>query len=336
MKIALTYDLRTDYLAMGYDEEQAAEFDSDETIDALETTIASLGHQVERIGHARALCARLCAGDRWDLAFNIAEGMAGRCREAQVPAILELFNIPYTFSDPLVCAATLDKGVAKRLVAAHGIRTPRFHVVRCPMDVDDVALTYPLFAKPLAEGTGKGIDAHSRIDNVRQLRKTCNDLLDRFAQPVLVEEFLPGREFTVGILGNGSDARVIGVMEVELLKKADRDLIYSLDVKEHWESHIRYTTLAAGLLRHEVEELALACYRALECRDAARVDVRLDPAGRPAFMEVNPLPGLHPTHSDLPILATREGVSYPELIGGVIDAALSRLGVSPCTVAKPS
>ena len=322
-RIGLVYDLRSDYVSEGYLPEEVAEFDSEETIDALARTLASLGVEVCRIGHGRSLCQRLSRGDRWDLVFNVAEGLSGRSREAQVPAILELFDIPYTFSDPLVCAATLDKAVAKRLVAAAGLRTPAFTVVNEVTGFVDGNLRYPLFAKPLAEGTGKGIDAISRIDSPQELPSICATLLKRFHQPVLVEEYLPGREFTAAVLGTGAEASPLGTMEIEILA-AEGNAIYSLDMKEQCEQHVRYSRLAPGSLRDEVHELALDAYRTLECRDAARVDVRLDADGRPCFLEVNPLPGLHPTHSDLPMIATWERMPYRDLIGRIVDSALTR------------
>jgi D-alanine-D-alanine ligase len=327
LNLGLVYDLRSDYLAGGYSSEQVAEFDSDETIGAIEAALRSLGHRTERIGNGRALAARLVAGGRWNLVFNIAEGLAGRSREAQVPALLELYGVGYTFSDPLVCAATLDKAVAKRLVRAEGLATPRFAVVREPADVASVDLAYPLFAKPLAEGTGKGIHGRSRIDTAEQLGRVSRDLLERFAQPVLVEEFLPGREFTTAVLGTGREARVLGTMEIEIARPAD-GAIYSYETKEQCEQLVRYSAPPRDALRAEVEALALAAYRTLECRDAARVDLRCEACGRPAFMEINPLPGLHPTHSDLPMIATQEGMTYAELLGAIVASAASRLGIA--------
>jgi len=323
MTIALTYDLRSDYIAEGYGVEDVAEMDSESTIEAIDSTIQSLGFRTDRIGHARALCRRLVAGDRWDLVFNIAEGLHGRSREAQVPALLELYGVPYTFSDPLVCAATLDKAVAKQLVRAAGVPTPDFLVVRGEGDLDGRLLRYPLFAKPLAEGTGKGIDAASRIDSPDRLAGTCRSLLSRFRQPVLVEEYLPGREFTTAILGTAGDARVLGTMEVSVLP-AESNAIYSLEMKEKCEQFVRYTSPPRDAVRRDVEDVALRAYLALECRDVGRVDVRIDRDGRASFMEVNPLPGMHPTHSDLPMIATREGMSYRQLIGAIIDSALRR------------
>lgn len=321
--VGLVYDLRSDYIALGAAPEEVAEFDTEETIEALERAISSLGFVVDRIGSARALCARLVRGERWDLVFNIAEGTSGRSREAQAPCILELYGVPYTFSDPLVCAATLDKAVAKTIVRAAGVPTPHYAVVRHPSDAEKVALRFPLFVKPLAEGTGKGIDGRSRVASREALAGLCSELLARFRQPVLVEEYLPGREFTVGILGTGEAARVLGTMEVEVIAE-EGGAIYSLDMKERCEQTVRYSPLADPALRREVEELALAAYLALECRDAGRVDVRLDAGGKPHFLEVNPLPGLHPTHSDLPMIATQEGMSYTELIGAIVASALAR------------
>lgn len=326
LTVGLTYDLRSEYLAQGYSMEQVGEFDSDETVNALEETLRSLGYRTDRIGHVRTLCGRLAAGDRWDLVFNIAEGLAGRSREAQVPCVLEAYGVGYTMSDPLVCAMTLEKSMAKRLVRDAGLRTPAFEVVVSEADIGAVRLAYPLFAKPVAEGTGKGIDARSRIDDAAGLARVCRDLLARFRQPVLVEEYLPGREFTVGVLGTGADARVLGTMEIIMRAHAGTE-IYSFEMKEKCEEYIDYKAAEPGPLRAEIEDLVLRCYRALECRDAGRIDVRIDRHDRPAFIEVNPLPGLHPHHSDLPMIATQEGMSYRDLIGAIIRSACSRLGL---------
>jgi D-alanine-D-alanine ligase len=327
MLLGLTYDLRSDYEDSGLTEEYAAEFDSEETISLIDKAVKSQGHATDRIGSARSLITRLAAGDRWDLVFNIAEGLSGRCRESQVPAILEAYNIVYTFSDPLVCALTLDKAFAKRLVRDAGLPTAAFATVESPKDIGGIALEYPLFAKPLAEGTGKGIDSSSRVETKEQLARKCAYLLERFAQPVLVEEFLPGREFTAGILGNGDDAYVLGIMEVEIPNDA-KGAVYSYTAKELCEQMVNYSPCPKGPLYGRIERSALQAYRLLQCRDAARVDMRCDKNGTPCFMEINPLPGLHPTHSDLPMIATQEGLKYEELIGRIINNALKRLGTS--------
>ena len=321
--IGLVCDLRKDYLDAGFSEEAVAEFDSESTANAIEEAIRSLGHPVERIGHARALCAALVSGKRWELVFNIAEGVAHRSREAQVPAILEAYDIPYTFSDPLACATTLDKAVAKRLILSAGLATPAFAVVSEPADLEKINLAFPLFLKPLAEGTGKGISSESKVKSKADLKKGGAHLLRTFAQPVLVEEYLPGREFTVGLLGTGRNARVLGTLEIEILDSKFNG-IYSYETKELCEKLVRYSPAPRDALRAKVEDLALNAHRALECRDAGRVDVRLDRNGEPNFMEMNPIPGLHPTHSDLPMIATQEGMTYNELIAAIIESALLR------------
>jgi len=323
LNIGLACDLRQDYRNAGFSEDAVAEFDSEETAAALENALRSLGHSVERIGHVRALCAALAAGKRWDLVFNIAEGVAGRSREAHVPALLEAYAIPYTFSDPLTCAVTLDKAVAKRLVQAAGLPTPAFAVVSDAADIAVIGLPFPLFVKPAAEGTGKGVTAKSKVHSKADLDTQVRQLLKTYHQPVLIEEFLPGREFTVGLLGTGPAARVLGTMEIEILDAAF-DGIYSYETKEKCETLVRYSPAPRDALRGRVEALALNVHRQLECRDAGRVDIRLDGNGEPSFMELNPIPGIHPTHSDLPMIATQEGMSYRDLIAAIVESALAR------------
>ena len=202
MKIGLTYDLREAYLAEGYSELETAEFDRIDTIDSLENALRSLGHKTDRIGHVRQLVSCLAAGDRWDLVFNICEGLRGIAREAQVPALLEAYSIPCTFGDPVAMTVCLHKGLTKTLVEKSGMPTPQFVVVETMSDLAKVNLPFPLFAKPIAEGTGKGVSPASRISSAAELSQVCAALLSDFRQPVLVETYLSGREFTVGSLGN--------------------------------------------------------------------------------------------------------------------------------------
>lgn len=323
MKIGITYDMRDDYLAEGYSAEETAEFDHPLTIAAIEGTLGELGYRTERIGHIRALAARLVAGDRWDLVFNIAEGLRGFGREAQVPALLEAYDIPYTFSDPLVLALTLHKGLTKRVIRDLGIPTPDFAVVETADEVAALALPFPLFAKPVAEGTGKGITAASRIDGPGDLERICRRLLATYGQPVLVETYLPGREFTVGVIGTGERAWVPGVMEVHFTAKAEAGG-YSYLNKEDWHGRVEYR-LADDALARQAAATALAAWRGLGCRDGGRVDLRTDAAGVPQFIEVNPLAGIRPDHSDLPILCDLAGIPYRELIAGIMDSARRRL-----------
>lgn len=324
MLVGITYDLRSDYLAEGYSEEETAEFDSPATIQALHDAIAAAGHRVDRIGNVRSLVARLAAGDRWDLVFNFAEGLNGAGREAQVPALLDAYGIAYTFSDAVVMGLTLHKGLTKRVVRDCGVPTPDFAVVEAEGDIDRIALPYPLFAKPIAEGTGKGVSPASRIADRRQLRQVCRDLLKRFEQPVLVETFLPGREFTVGVLGTGERAEAVGALEVILKDNAEPG-VYSYRNKEECEERVIYR-LAHDAAAREAAAVALAAWRALGCRDAGRVDLRADAKGRISFIEVNPLAGLHPTHSDLPILWQQAGGAYDDLIRRILESAAARVG----------
>lgn len=323
MRIALTYDLKDDYLALGFSEQAAAEFDSPDTVAAIETALVALGHEVERVGHVRALATRLVAGWRPDLVFNIAEGVAGYGRESQVPALLEAYEVPYTFSDPLVCALTLHKGMAKHVARGCGVPTPAFALVATPADAAAVTLPLPLFAKPVAEGSSKGVSAKSLATDREALVSVCTELLAEYRQPVLVEEFLSGREFTVGVLGTGGDARAIATLEVLLRAGADSSG-YSYRNKTQWRELVDYRLLEPGALRAEVEGVALATWRCLGCRDAGRVDVRLDAEGRAQMLEVNPLAGLNPDTSDLPIMAERSGMSYQALIGEIVRSAAAR------------
>jgi D-alanine-D-alanine ligase len=322
MRIGVTYDLRSDYLAMGYSKEETAEFDSEITIAALCDALSELGFVPDQIGNVKRLSERLAAGERWDGVFNFCEGLRGVSREAQVPALLEAYEVPYVFSDPLTMALTLDKALCKHIVRAHGIPTPDFAVVEQMADVSNIAFAYPLFLKPVAEGSGKGIDADSKVDNVEALSRCAARLLNRFSQPVLVERFLPGREFTVGITGTGMDAAVLGVSEIR--KKANYiGDSYGLENKELWEDKVDIVgapapdALAAG-------EVALAAWRCLRCRDGGRVDIRCDAEGAPNFIEVNPLAGLRPGYSDMWFIAEREGLSYSQLIGKIMDSFLKR------------
>lgn len=327
MLVGLTYDLRDDYLAAGYSELETAEFDRPDTIDAIEDALRTLGHATDRIGRGQQLVQRLAAGDRWDLVFNICEGLRGAGREAQVPALLDLYEIPYTFADPCVMSVCLQKGMTKAVVRDAGLPTPRSRVVTELADLRDLPLPFPLFTKPVAEGTGKGITPTSKVATPEQLRDECRRLLSEYQQPVLVEEYLPGREFTVGLLGTGPRARVLGTLEISLRAGAEPE-VYSYVNKERCEELVEYRLVRADADAEvqAAERIALAAWRALGGRDAGRIDLRSDAYGRPQFLEANPLAGLHPFHSDLPMLATAVGLSYGELIGAIVESAAERRG----------
>ena len=323
MIIGLTYDLRSEYLKEGYSNEETAEFDKEDTIEGIEAGIQKMGFETERIGNIKQLVSKLSSGKRWDLVFNIAEGMYGISREAQVPALLDAYQIPYVFSDALVLTATLNKGVTKRLVRDMGLATPNFAIVSTVSDIDKIKLPFPLFAKPIAEGTGKGITANSKLTNKIQLEEVCTELLGKFKQPVLVETFLPGREFTIGVIGNGDKAQVIGGMEIIFGELAEQE-VYSFFNKENYENRIHYQKLEDKKILKECSELVLNAWNGLDCKDGGRVDVRMDEKGIVNFIEVNPLAGLHPIHSDLVIIAKMNGVDHNQLIAMIMNAALER------------
>lgn len=322
MRIGVTFDLRTDYLAQGLGEEETAEFDSEVTIAGICQALTDLGHAPVRIGNIHRLIARLSAGERFDCVFNICEGLRGVAREAQVPALLDAYQIPYVFSDALTLALALDKAMTKRVVRDAGIPTPDFAVIESEDDVGVVQLEFPLFAKPLAEGSGKGVGASSLVKDRAALSDVVRDLVARFHQPVMVESFLSGREFTVGITGTGAEAQALGVMEVIFTDNADAHG-YGYENKEHFERKMHYR-LVDDVEAQTATDVALGAWRVLRCRDGGRVDIRSDGQGRPHFLEVNPLAGLNPERSDLVFLTRFAGIGYNDLIARIMDSFLRR------------
>jgi len=317
MTIGLTYDLCEYYIQQGYSAEEAAEFDSPETIDGIEQALIALGYKTERIGTIKELIPQLAIGNRWDLVFNIAEGVNGIGREAQIPALLDAYNIPYTFSDPMVLSLTLHKGMTKHVINNLGIPTAVFTTIKSINELEEYKFTYPLFIKPACEGTGKGIYDSSYINNQKELYERCDILFRKFKQDILIEKYLSGREFTVGILGTGRDAKIIAVMEI--VSKAD-STIYSLHQKKNYKEKVYYTLPTADIAK-KCERIALDAWTGLGCRDCGRIDIRCDDMDNPYFLEVNPLAGLHPIDSDLPIMCSMVGISYNELIKDIVEAA---------------
>ncbi|MEH2464716.1 D-alanine--D-alanine ligase family protein [Nostoc sp.] len=322
--IGLCYDLKADYLKAGFSASEVMEFDDEETIIGLEDALFQLGHQVERVGNGRELALRLAKGDRWDLVFNIAEGLKGRSREAQVPAVCELFAQPYTFSDPLTCALTLDKALAKRVVRDRGLPTAPFEVVSTTAEATAVSLPMPVFLKPVAEGSSKGVTGRSLVKERQKLVNTYQLLRELFQQSVLVETFLPGREVTVGIIGNGSNSRVVGVMEVIFTGEAEAFAYTTLNKDEYLERVFYRLLIDPEPLAAQARQLALDVYHTLGCCDAARVDLRCDASDVLQFMEVNPLPGLHYIRSDLVIMGRLGDVTYTEIIAEIVESAWQR------------
>jgi len=323
MLVGITYDLKDDYLAAGFSAEQSAEFDNLQTIDAIDSSLVRLGFQTERIGNVKALVTYLAAGKRCDLVFNIAEGMYGLCREAQIPALLDAYAIPYVFSDSLVLAVALHKGMTKAIVRQMGVPTADYRVVASVDEAEALDMVFPLFVKPVGGGTGMGIDANSIAYDRAELCQTVSRLIDLFHQDVLVETYLSGREFTTGITGTGQEARTVATMEILVDPESDQG-IYSYKTKQEYQSRARYR-LANGSDEQQCAEVALGAWRALGCRDGGRIDLKMDGNGKVHFLEVNPLAGLNPVDSDLPILARMVGVHYHELIGRIMESAMKRI-----------
>lgn len=323
MKIGLTFDLKSAYLQKGFTPDEVAEFDSEETIEGIETALWELGHETERIGNVSELAAALVKGLKVDLVFNICEGLYGIGREAQVPALLDAHRIPYTFSDPLVLSLTLHKGMTKRVIRDAGIPTAPFFMVENEEETLHCQLPFPVFIKPVAEGSGKGISNKSVVNDINTFQSECRLLLETYHQPVLVEKFLTGREFTVGILGTGPGARVVGVMEVSIRSDAE-DQTYSRFIKENYNQRVDYT-LVDGEIKELCTEISLNAWRTLGCRDAGRIDLKMDENGIPNFIEVNPLAGINHIHSDLPIMLYKQGWRYVDLIEEIIGSASQRI-----------
>src|SRR5262245_54429178 len=325
MKIGIAFDLKDDTPpAPGLPDDWQEEFDSPETVAAIAAAIRANGHDVVELGDGRPFVERLLA-DPPDLVFNIAEGRGvSRSREARVPAVCEMLGVPYTASDPLTLAAALDKDVARRLVASAKVHVPRGIVVRPgePLPAE-FNIPIPAIIKPAWEGSSKGIRGRCVVRSADELADELGSRLRDYRQPLLVEEYIAGDELTVGVVGN-DPPRALGVMRL-LPLKAEEFFVYSLEVKRDWKNRVRYecpaklgeTSVAA------VAAAALAAYRALGCRDVARIDFRLRD-GVPYFLEANPLPGLNPETGDISLLARFIGVDHTALVGMILDAALAR------------
>jgi D-alanine-D-alanine ligase len=322
MKIGLTYDLRSWYIDRGYSMDETAEFDKQDTVDALANSLKLMGYETEPVGNAFQLIEALAAGKRWDMVFNIAEGLYGDGRESVVPAILDQYKIPYVFSGPVIMGLSLNKHIAKLIVAASGVPVSPGSLIANLNDLDRLNLNYPLFVKPVSEGTGKGITKKSLVNTPVELEEMVKWILGEFHQPALVEEYLPGREFTVGIIGYGEEAVAIGGMEVICAN----NLPYSVEVKENYQNYCTYKTLDSDIV-DECKSVALRAWKALDAVDAGRVDLKADRFGRICFIEANPLAGLNPVHSDLPILSRMYGIQYQTLMEMIISAAMKRLKV---------
>lgn len=317
MHIGLTFDLQTDPT-----DARQAEFDPPATIEALQRALESLGHHVTTIGSAATLRARGPAGcGDLDLVFNIAEGVQGRCREAWVPTLLELYGIPYVGSDPLALMIGLDKALSKRLATASGVLTPRWMTLDPPQALPaHLPLLFPVIVKPRYEGSGRGIDAGAVVRSREALAQRVRWLIEQCRQPVLIEEFIEGGELTVCLIGNGTP---------EVLPAIQRPLDPATGLSCHvvtpTPSQVTTPLGFTPALEQAARHASVTMFQALGCRDVARVDLRVDEAGRVWFLEINPLPSFDPDGS-FGLIAECAGVPYATMIGRVLDAALGRMG----------
>jgi len=311
----------------GKADDSQAEYDPPETIEAIRAAVESLGHEVVPLEANSELPQRLVES-KVDLVFNIAEGLSGRNREAQVPALCELVGVPYTGSDSATLALALDKALCKRILRQHQILTPEFQVMATGREKLSPLLgqKFPLIVKPNAEGSSKGIASTGVVDDEASLRNAVRELIERYRQPALIEEYIAGREFTVGLLGD-KRPRILPPMEICFKDTSKARPIYDYEVKQEWEKHVRYdcpAKLSAAELK-AVERAALRTFTALDCRDVARVDLRMSATGEVYVLEVNPLPGLTPDYSDLVLISKAAGLDYRTLIAEILSGALRRL-----------
>jgi D-alanine-D-alanine ligase len=317
-----------------------AEWDDAVTIAAVEAALSRAGVVIRL--EATADFPQKLHDSRPDIVFNIAEGLYGPNREAHVPAICEFYDIPYTASDPLTLCLALDKRRAKEVFLANGVATPAWDVVgagavgvsrACALAADAAVIVKPLF-----EGSSKGIPERALCTSVDAVERRVHEIAAEYDQPALVEAFLPGREFTVGVLGNGHEARALPIVEICFdALPAGAAPVYGYEAKWVWdttENPLRIFDCPADVdeaLGAAIEATSLAAYHALGCRDWARVDVRLDERGTPNIIEINPLPGILPDpdqNSCLPKAARAAGLSYDDLILTVLNSALARYGMT--------
>jgi D-alanine-D-alanine ligase len=325
--VGLAYNLKKDCPRSEILVEDAdAEFEEQATVDRIAKALRAAGHRVVMMPYGPGLLSKL-QRDHVDIVFNIAEGWDGRCREAIVPAILESLGIPYTGSDPLTLAVCLDKAVTKAIVSSYGVPTPKAVKIESAADLPEyVDEEFPLFVKPAYEGSSKGVRHSSKVNTREELVDMVNWITGTYRQPALVEEFLPGREFTVGILGN-RQLETFPIMEVRpSLEIEPESFVYCYDTKHNNLEKFLCPAPISDELAGRILDVAIRSFRVLECRDLARVDVRLDGAGNPHFLEINPLPGLS-TVSLFPIVAMAGGVSFEDLVRRILETAATRVNL---------
>jgi len=326
--VGLTYDLKTDYEFKEGDPPDAnAEFDHPSTINVIAEAIESQGVKVKKLGNASDILEKI---DHLgvDIVFNISEGISGRNRESQVPILLEMKGIPFVGSDALTLGLTLDKVMAKKIFIAEGIPTPKFFEVKDPSSLNDVDhLKFPLIVKPRFEGSSKGLSESSRVENLDDLKKQTQFIINTYKQPALVEGFISGQEFTVAIVGN-YPPEALPVVQIKIDGRLNLDdkfytfaRITSDRLKYICPAHITKE------LKKKISELALKVYNAVECLDFGRVDFRVDSEGKAYVLEINPLPSLS-TEDVFPLVAREAGMTYHEIMGKILESAFKRYNLN--------
>ncbi|NLF27847.1 MAG: ATP-grasp domain-containing protein [Clostridiales bacterium] len=329
LTVGLLYNLKHEGLPGAHGDEEA-EYDSIDTVDAISAALTSSGATVVPIEAGADLFDRL-QKSKIDIAFNIAEGFHGRGREAQIPAVLNILGIPYTGSDETTLCIALDKALTKRILSTYRIRTPKYALLSASAPAKPRGLRYPVLIKPNAEGSSKGIHELCIARDSAALKKTAEENCKIYGQEMLAEEYIEGREFTVDILGNGEATRVFEPMEIVYKRDTHEGYhVYSYEVKQAYTKYVRYECPAQLTAEQnaEMKKIARRAFDVLGCRDFSRMDFRMAQDGTIHFIEINPLPGLAPGYSDYPMLAEKNGVPYARLVRGILDAALSRLGLS--------
>jgi len=333
MKIALTYNLKK--LDSSKPADYFSEFDSEETVNAIASAIRNKGHSVELVDAGSSLLLSYFKKTSVDLVFNIAEGKSGKFRESEIPAMLEYLKIPYTGSNTFSLALALNKAFTKRLLNAENIPTPAFQIFKTGKEELDSGLRFPLIAKPNCEGSAKGIASKNVVNGKAELIKVIGELKDSYSQDILVEEFIDGRELTVGILENGK-IKVLPILEIDFSGCAQSgEYFYSWRMKEFQGDEKQ------GLLpkfhcpapldketEERVKEAAIKTHRAVGCFDISRTDIRLDKNNIPYVLEINPLPGLNPNESNFPLMAYAAGMKYDDLIEAILLSAAERKGLN--------
>ena len=328
MRVGLAYDLKQAVrIDSAAPDDALEEYDSPATIEYIRKALEGAGHSVINLGGGTEFIQNILR-ERVDIVFNIAEGRGNyRSRESQVPAILEMLDIPYTGSDPECLAICLDKPLTKKLVALEGIPTPDWRVINNKKELKETSwdgFLFPAIAKPTYEGSSKGVHGKSLVDTEEQVYDTVDELLKVYEQPVMVEQFIDGNEVTVGVLGNSPHRVILGMMRILPRRQKER-FVYSVEVKRDWRNLVDYeapANLKEGVQK-EIVASSFKTYQMLGCRDFARIDFRVSKDGIPYMLEINPLPGLG-DYSDLIIMALKLGWSHEGLIVAVFNAALER------------